>query len=112
MLQKQPQLKVIISDFPGAQLQTPRDTSKGHGRSLERSHVAWNLCGCLYIHFETNLGFTRNEQIGCSDAFQGNTNGATYPHNVTSHVNTPRNVSGKIVTKPVEVQKCPKNSQN
>ena len=28
--------------FLGPELRTPRDASKGHGRSLERSYVAWN----------------------------------------------------------------------
>ena len=52
------------------------------------------ICGCLYVHFETILGFTRNEQMRCSKAFQGNENCAKYPRSVTSHVDTPRNVSG------------------
>ena len=28
------------------------------------------ICGCLYVHFESILGFTINEQMRCSEAFQ------------------------------------------
>nr|ABD83275.1 Fgenesh protein 14 [Beta vulgaris] len=31
--------------------------------------------------------------MGCSEAFQGNANGAKYPRDVTSHVGFPKNVS-------------------
>ena len=58
------------------------------------------IYGCIYVHFETILGFTRNEQMRCSIAFRGNANGAKYPRNVTSHVGFPRNVSGEILTSP------------
>ena len=34
--------------------------------------------------------------MGCSEVFQGNENGAKHPHNVTSHIGFPRNVSEKI----------------
>ena len=63
------------------------------------------ICGCLYVHLETILGFTRNEQMGCSEAFRGNASCA-------KHQGTPRNVSGENISKPKEVQQCPKNSQN
>ena len=70
------------------------------------------IYGCLYIHFEAILDFTRNEQMGCSEAFRGSEIGVKHPRNVTSHVGTPRNVSGENMTRPIEVQKCRKNSQN
>ena len=50
------------------------------------------ICVCLYVHFETVLGFTRNEQMRCSESFRGNTNGAKHPRNITSHVEFPRKV--------------------
>ena len=70
------------------------------------------IYGCLYVHFEAILGFTRNEQMGCSEAFRGDENGAKNPHNVTSHFDTPWNVSGENMTRPEKVQKCRENSQN
>ena len=70
------------------------------------------ICGCLYVYFETILGFTRNEQMRCLDVFRGNTNGAKHPHNVTSHVSFLRNVSGENMTRSIEVRKCQQNSQN
>ena len=70
------------------------------------------ICGCLYVHFDTTLGFTRNEQMMRSDVFRGSTNGAKHPRNVTSHISFPRNVSGENMNRPREVQKCLKNSQN
>ena len=58
------------------------------------------------------MGFTRNEQMGCSEDFRGNANGVEHPRKVTSHVDTPMNVSGENMTRPGKVQKCPKNNQN
>ena len=46
------------------------------------------------------MGFTKNEQMGYLFVFPGNTNGAKYLHNVTSHVYTTRNVSGENMTNP------------
>ena len=66
---------------------------------------------CIYVHFETILGITRNEQLGCLEAFHGNTNGAKHPRNFTIHVGLPRKVSRENMTSPEKVQKCPKNSQ-
>ena len=57
------------------------------------------MCGCLYVHFETISNFTRNKQMGCSEAFHDNGNGAKHPRNVTSHFGTPRNVSGENTTR-------------
>ena len=51
------------------------------------------------------MGFTRNEQMGCSEDFRVNENDATYPRNVTSHVGTPRNVSEGNMIRPEKVQK-------
>ena len=62
----------------------------------------------VYVHCEVILGYTRNEQMGFSQAFRGNTNGAKNPRNVKSHVDFPRNVSGENMSRPGEVQKCPK----
>ena len=70
------------------------------------------ICECLYVHFETVLGFTRNEQMGCLKAFRDNTNGAKHPHNVTSHFGFPINILEENKASPGEVQKCPKNNQN
>ena len=69
------------------------------------------IYGCLYVHFEANLDFTRNEQIGCSKTFQGNANSVKHPHNVTSHVGTHRNVLGENMFRPEEIKKCSKNIQ-
>ena len=54
------------------------------------------------------MGFTRNEQMGCSEAFRGNANGSKHPRNFTSHVGTPQNVSSENMTRPGELQKYPK----
>ena len=62
------------------------------------------ICGCLYVHFEEILGFTRNEQMGYSEAFRGNPNAAKYPRNVTRHVGFLGNVSGENITRFREVQ--------
>ena len=70
------------------------------------------IYGCLYVHFEANLGFMRNEQMGCLEAFHGDTNGAKQPHNVTSPIGLSRNVLGENMNRPEKVQKCSKNSQN
>ena len=70
-------------------------SSERHGMPLgNESDGLERICGCLYIHFETVLGFTRNEQMGSSEAFRANTNGTKHSRNVTSHVGFPRNVSG------------------
>ena len=63
------------------------------------------IYGCLYVHFQASLDFTRNEQMRCSDASRGNTNGAKYPNNITSHVDFLRNVSGENMTRPGKVKK-------
>ena len=55
------------------------------------------------------MGFTINEQMGCSETFRGNTNDAKHPRNVTSHIGFPMNVSGENMAMPGEVQKCPQN---
>ena len=100
-----------IRTFSGLELRTPWDASFDHDGSLERSHVAWSEY--IYVHFETILGFTRNEQMGCLEAFRGNANGVKHTRNVTSHVGILRNnVFGENITRPVEVQKCRKNCQN
>ena len=115
MSQKQQKMLVIIHAFGLSWAWAPNATGsllgtwEVHGKEscgLER------ICGCLYVHCEIILGFTRNEQMGCSEAFQGNANGAKHPRNVTSHVSFPRNVSGKNMTRPGEFQKYRKNSQN
>ena len=56
------------------------------------------IYGHFYVHFETILGFTRNEQMGCSDGFRGNANGVKHTCNATSHVGTPWNVWGENMT--------------
>ena len=63
------------------------------------------ICGCLYVHFETILGFLRNEQMWCSETFRSNVNGTKHPCNVTRYFGFPRNVSGENMTRPGEVQK-------
>ena len=68
------------------------------------------ICGCRYVHFETILGFTRNEQIRCSEAFRGNTKVTKHQRKVTTQVGFLRNISGENIIR--EVQKCLKNSQN
>ena len=45
-------------------------------------------------------------------AFRDHANGVKYLVNITSHVGFPMNISGENITKPGEVLKCPKNSQN
>ena len=70
------------------------------------------ICGCLYIPFKTNVGFTRNEKMGFSEAFRGNTNGAKHPRNATSYAGFLRNnVSGENMSRLGEAQKFPKNGQ-
>ena len=70
------------------------------------------ICECLYVHFEPILGFTRNEQMVCSEALRCSANFVKHPRNVKSHVGTPRNVSGESMTRIAEVEKCRKNNQN
>ena len=70
------------------------------------------ICGCVFFHFETVLGFTRNEQMGCLESFRGNINGAKHPRNVAYHVGFPRNVSRENMTRPEKIKICLKNSQN
>ena len=41
----------------------------------------------------------------CSDIFRDNAYGAKHTRNVTSHVGTPRNVSGENMTRPGKVKK-------
>ena len=67
------------------------------------------ISGCLYDHFETILGFMRNEQMGFSETFRGNKNGVNHPQNNTSHIGTPRNVSGENMTRPGEIKKMSQN---
>ena len=55
---------------------------------------------CLYVHFEAILDFTRNEQLGCFEAFRGNKNGVKHPRNVISHIGTSSDVSGENMTRP------------
>ena len=66
----------------------------------------------MFISRQFWVSRARDEQIECPEAFRGNTNGVKHPHNVTSHVSFPRNVSGENMTRRREVKKCPKNSQN
>ena len=54
------------------------------------------------------MGFTINEQKGCSEAFRGNANCAKHPYNDTNHVGTPRNVSRENMTWPGEFKNVPK----
>ena len=70
------------------------------------------IYGCLYVLFETILGLSRNEQMGCSKAFRGNANGAEHPRKVISYDGTPMNVTRENMTRPKKVQKFHKNSQN
>ena len=53
------------------------------------------IYGWFYVQFKAILGFTRNEQMGCLEVFRGNANGLKHPHNVTSHIELSRNVSGE-----------------
>ena len=62
--------------------------------------MARNEYGCLYVHFETVLGFARNEQMLFLETFRGNTNGVKHPRNNTSHVGFPKNVSEENMTRP------------
>ena len=68
----------------------------------------------IWMHLRSvrgNFGFTRNEQMWCSEAFRGNTNGVKHPRNVTSHVGLPKNGSGENMTRLGEVQKCLKTTK-
>nr|ACY01935.1 hypothetical protein [Beta vulgaris] len=102
MSQKQRKWKVMIHAFGlfrgpsfGCHWMPPRDVG-GHWKGVMwlgtnmwmplrsfRDKFGWEvigkescglerICGCLYVHFE--MGFTRNEQMGCLEAFRGNTN--------------------------------------
>ena len=115
MSQKQSKLKVIIHVFglsrgPSFERHgmNPRDMV-GHWK-----RVMWLVTNMWmsFIYFETVLDFTRNEQMGCLEAFQGNTNSVKHLRNLTSHIGFPRNVWGEKWTLPRKVQKCLKNSQN
>ena len=46
------------------------------------------------------------------ESFRGNVNCAKDSHNVTSHVGTPKNVSGENMTRPGEVKNVPKTAKN
>ena len=115
MSQKQLKLKVIIHAFelsrsPSSERHEMPSRAMGvignESCGLERTY------GYLYVYFEEILGFTRNEQMGCLEAFRCNANGAKHMRNVTSHVGSPRNFLGEYMTRPGKVQKCRKNSQN
>ena len=66
-----------------------------------------HICGCVYVHFEAVLGFTRKEQMGCLEDFRGKENGSKHPRNITSHVIFSSNILGENMSRPGEVQKCP-----
>ena len=44
------------------------------------------------------------EQMGCSEVFQGNTNGAKHPRHFTSHVNFLKNVWVENMNRPEKIQ--------
>ena len=92
--------------FPGPERRTPWEVIWNESCGLERIDI------CIYVQFEAILGCMRNQQMGCLEIFRGNANGVKYTRNVTSHVGTPRNVSGENMTRPGKFQKCPKNIQN
>ena len=113
MSQKQLKLKVIIHTFGISQIpsyishcMSPRDMGV-----IKESCGLERICGHVYVHFEANLAFTRNEQVGCSEAFRGKPNGAKHPRNVTSHFDTPRNISGEYMTRPGVVKNVPKTTK-
>ena len=115
MSQKQLKLKVTIHAF---RLSRARATDAtlcllGTWKVIGKESCGLERkCGCLYVHFKVNLGFTRNEQMGCLETFRGNSNGLKHPRNVTSYVNFPWNVSSENMTRAAKFQKCPRNSQN
>ena len=51
------------------------------------------------------------DKMECLEAFRGNTNGAKHPHNVTSHVDIPRNVSGENMTSPEKSKNVSKTAK-
>ena len=61
--------------------------------------------------FPGSLDFTRNEQMGVLEAFRGNADCVKYPRNVMSHISTPRNVSGKNMTRAGEVKNVPRTAK-
>ena len=99
----------MLSDFLGAQAPNTTGCLLGPWEVIGKESCDLE-CVCLYVHFDTVLTFTRNEQMRCLDAFRGNANGDKHMRNVTSHVGTPRNVSGENMTRPREVQKRRKNN--
>ena len=78
--------KYTLSDFP--EVRAPNATrcllETWESIGNEVCGLEW-IHGCLYVHFETILGFKRNEQMGCLEAYRGNANCAKHPRNVTSH---------------------------
>ena len=75
--------------------------------------MTWNEYVDAFTFTSSKIfGFTRNEQMGCSETFRCNKNGAKHPCNVKSHVDIPRNVSGENMTRLGEVKKSPKNNQS
>ena len=90
-----------LSDFPGDQAPNATGCLLAFWGFIgeESCGLEW-ICGCLYVHFAAVLDFTRNEQIGCLEAFRNNTNSDRHQRNVTRHVSFPRNVSGENMTRP------------
>ena len=77
------------------------------------SRVAWNEYMDAFTFISSQFWvFTRNELMGCSEAFQANANGVNHTPNVTSHVGTPMNILGENMTRDGKIKKCRKNSQN
>ena len=93
---KQPNLKVIIHAFGlsrGSSFERHGMTPRAMGGRWKEVTWLGTIYGCLYVHFESILGFTRNEQMECLEAFRGNENGVKHTLNVISHVGTPGNFS-------------------
>ena len=78
MSQKQPKLKVIIHAFGLSR----GPSTEHHGMPPRNMSCHWK--GVMWLgtnmwiplcHFEKILGYTKNEQMGCSEVIRGNANG-------------------------------------
>ena len=118
MAQNQPKLKVIIYAFGcswGSSSECHGMPPTGMGRHWKRVMWIETNMWMLYVHFETVLNFTRNEQMGVFIGFFEAIEmlpSAKHPRNVTTHFGFLRNFSGENLTRLREFQKCLKNSQS
>ena len=89
--------------FPGSEVQTPW--------GYLYVQVVWNEHVDTFTFISRQFGFHEKWTNGVLEAFRGNANCAKVPRNVTSLVDTPRNVSRENMIMPEDVKKCPKTAK-